>query len=314
MLFWVDEQKRLRCIEEHVLRDGRWEDDEYGEVKYDVEFDPNIFVPDFGPDVKVVEADEMLDQYFDLNDAVFVREELGFIFAVHKLKRCEGDIPYISCSIRPTEETKSRVRYQGPAVWNYGSFSLGSSWKWIDASAGIDCAYQPMNLVHIYHAGLEAKLALLVPIGTWHEDVNQCELEVRISVTGDQLKKQRTKAGLLCDKNFKPMVVLPLPEEEISLEQLWEEAYSTAKMLEPVVSFSHLTLKSVPWTDQEMEDYINKYPNSGETRKYRSGDRSNSARLHRGQTSKPSRISKEDWVKDRMGYLKEVEEKRHRDI
>ena len=307
VLFWVDDRKRLRRFEEHILKDGQWMDDEYVEVKYDVEFDPNIFVADLGSAVKVIKADEMkadeiLVDYFGLEDAVFVREELGFIFAVHELKRCEGDIPYVVCSIRPTEETKSMVRYQGPDVWNYGSFTLGTSWKWIDASSGIDRAYQPMNLAHIYHAGLEAKLALLVPIGSWPENVENCELEVRISVIGDHLRKQMTEV----DKRFKPMAVLSLPKEQTSLDEVWEKVYSTAKTLEPTVGFDFLTLKSVPWTDEEMEDYINKFPESGETREYRAGDRSKSARLHHGRTSKPSKISKEDWSKDRMDYLEEI--------
>ncbi len=305
ILFWVDEQMRLRRFEEHILQNGRWEDDEYGEVKYDVEFEPNIFVPDFGPDVKIVEADKMLDKYFDLDNAIFVKEELGFIFAVHELHGCREGLIFAVTSVRPTQGTKSMVGYQGPTAWNYGNFSLGSSWKRLD-KYGRGRSFQPVNLGEIYHAGFQVQWTLFFPQGFEPGGPKECEFEVYLSTNGS-LHEKRTKEGLPTRQNFKPMVVLPLPEEKISLEQVWDKTYSTTKTLEPVVGSSSLTLKSVPFTDQEMEDYINEHPESGETREYRAGDRSESARLHHGRINKPSRMSKEDWVKDRMDYLKEIE-------
>lgn len=305
ILFWVDEQMRLRKFEEHILRDGHWEDDEYGEVKYDVEFEPNIFVPDFGPDVKIVEMDEKLDLYSDPNDALFTREELGLIFAVHELVRCREGLIFVVASVRPTDTWCRKVSSSDLAAWNYGRFHFGSSWKRLD-KYGRGLSYQPIDLGEIYHGGLQVKWTLFCPRGFEPEGPKECELEVYLGTTG-LLHAKRTKEGLPTRQRFKPMAVLPLPEEQTTLKQVLDDTYSSLSDLEPYAACDSLTLKSVPFTDEEMEEFIKEYPDSGETREYRSGDRSKNARLHHGRTSKPSRISKEDWVKDRMDYFMEIE-------
>jgi hypothetical protein len=301
VMFWVDQQKRLRRFEEYVLQNGEWIADELGEVEYDTELDPGIFAADFGVDIKVFEGDKILKEYFSLDKTIFVKEAFGLIFAVHKVERCEDDIPYVVCSIRPTEETKHQVRSRGPAVWNYGSFHLGSSWKWADASAGRDRCYQPVNLAHIYNAGLQVRWELLVPLGSWPEHVDECELEVRMGAIGE-LKKLRSQSGLSCDERFKPMTILPLPNEKTRLAYVLEEVHQIATILEPFVGYDQLTLQSVPWTDEEMEEYVSEHPDSGEARMYRSDK---SRRLYHGRSSKPSDIKKEDWMADRTQYIQE---------
>jgi hypothetical protein len=303
ILFWVDEQMRLRKFEEHVLRDGRWEDDEYGEVKYDVAFESNIFVPDFGPNVKIVEADEMLDLYSDPNEALFTREELGLIFSVHKLVKCREGLIFAVTSVRPTDIWRRKVRSSDFAAWNYGHFSLGSSWKRLD-KYGRGLSYQPIELGEIYHGGLQVKWTLFFPQGFEPEGPKECELEVYLGTIGS-LYEKRTKEGLPTNQRFKPIAVLPLPEEQTTLEQVLDDTFKSLSDLEPYAARDSLTLQSVPFTEQEMEEYINTLPDdSDDARRYRSDK---SIRLHHGRTSKPSRISKEDWVKDRMDYLKEIE-------
>ncbi len=82
-----------------------------------------------------------------------------------------------------------------------------------------------------------------------------------------------------------------------------DEVYSLAQILESFVAFDKLTLKSVPFTDEEMEKYIKKYPSSGEARLYRQDKKQ---RLLHGRTSKPSKISKEKWVEDRVKCLEDM--------
>jgi hypothetical protein len=301
MMFWVDQQKRLRRFEEYVLQNGEWMADELGEVEYDTKLDPGIFTADFGVDIKVFEGDKILEEHFRLDKAIYVKEALGLIFAVHKVERCEGNMPYVVCSIRPTEETKRKVRSQGPAAWNYGSFHLGSSWKWVDVSARRDRCYQPVNLAQIYDAGLQVRWELLAPMGSWPEHVDECELEVQISATG-KLNQLRTQSGLSCRERFKPITTLPLPNEETSLAQVLKEVHLVATMLEPFVGYDQLVLRSVPWTDEEMEAFVSKHPDSGEAKMYRSDK---SWRIYHGRSSRPSEIKKEDWMIDRMEYIQE---------
>ena len=305
ILTWLDEAKRVRGWEKmHLLDSGQWETYRIGEVEYNVELSPNVFVPDFGEDVAIVDVDTKLDEYFDLEDALFTKEELGLIFAVHELVRCEGDLIFAVSSIRPVDAWRKKVRSSDSPAWNYGSFSFGSSWKRLD-KYGRGRSYQPINLAEIYQAGLQVRWTLFFPEGFEPGGVEKCELEVYMYNHG-ALARKRSELGLPTRERFKPIAVLPLPKESIALAEVMDKVYSTTNEL-PFVASAMLTLKSVPFTDEEMEKYIKEYPDSGETIKYRSGDRSKTARLHHGQSSKPSEISEKDWIKDRMDYLQVIE-------
>lgn len=305
ILTWLDETNRVRGWEKiHLLDNGQWETYRIGEVEYNIVLNPKVFTPNFGEDVKIVELDNMLDLYSDLDEALFTREELGLIFAVHELVRCEGDLIFAISSIRPIDTWRKRVGSSDSAAWNYGSYHFGSAWKRFD-NYGRGRSFQQVDLGEIYYAGLQVKWTLFFPQGFEPEGPEECEFEVYLSTIGS-LRDKRTKEGLPTEQRFKPMAILPLPKEQTALQQIMDATYSSLLELEPFAACDSLTLKSVPFTDEEMEEYIKEYPDSGETLKYRSGDRSKLARLHHGRSTKPSEISKEDWVKDRMDYLQKI--------
>lgn len=306
ILSWLDDNNRVRGWEKsHLLDNGQWETYRIGQVKYNIEITPEVFTPDFGRNVKIVELDDMLDLYSDLDEALFTREELGLKFAVHELKLCSEGVIFAVTSIRPTDATKKTITSRGSAVWDYGSYNFGTAWKRLD-NYGRGRAYAPIELGEIYHAGLQVKWTLFFPQGFEPEGPKECEFEVYLSTTGE-LREQRTKQGLTIKQRFKSMAILPLPKEQTTLKQVLDNTYTLLFELEPYAARDVLTLKSIPFTDEEMEEYIKSAPDSGETIEYRSGDRSDSARIHHGQSSKPGRISKEDWMKDRMDYLSEIE-------
>ena len=306
ILSWLDETNRVREWEKmRLLDNGRWETYGIGQVEYNVDINPDIFVPDFGEDTHIVEVDTKLNEYFGLDDAIFTKEALGMIFAIHELKRCEEGPIFVVSSIRPTDESRQRVTSSGFGVWNYGHFHFGSSWKRVDLY-GRGQSYEPIGLAELYHAGLQIRWTLFYPQGFEPKGPEECELEVYINNFGT-FAEQRSESGLPIRERFKPIATLPLPEESTRLLKVLNKVYSITSELELIAAHDTLTLKSVSFTDEEMEEYIQKFPDSGETRKYRSGDRSKNARLHHGQSSRPSEISKEDWMKDRMGYLREIE-------
>jgi hypothetical protein len=308
ILTWLDESKRVRAWEKmRLLDNNQWETYRIGEVEYNVELNSEVFEPDFGEDVEIVEVDIKLDEHFDLEDALFIEEELGLIFAVHELARCDEGLIFAVSSIRPADAWRDTARAESGrlGVWHYGSYQFGSSWKRLD-NYGRGLSYQPISLAEAYQADLQVKWTLFLPKGFEPGVAEKCELEVYMYNHG-ALANKRSELGLPTRERFKPIAVLPLPKESIALAEVTDEVYSTINELEPFVASTRLTLKSVPFTDEEMEEYIKEHPDSGETRKYRLGDRSKSARILHGQSSKPSEISKENWVKDRMDYLREIE-------
>jgi len=307
VLTWLDEANRVRGWEKMRLLDsGRWETYRIGEVEYDVELSPQIFIPDFGEDVEIADVDTKLDEHFDLKDALFAKEELGLIFAVHELVKCDEGLIFAVSSIRPANTWRDTAQSESgrSGDWHYGSFQFGSSWKRLD-NYGRGLSYQPIRLAEIYQAGLQVRWTLFFPEGFEPGGVEKCELEVYMYNHG-ALAKKRSELGLPTRERFKPIAVLPLPKESIALAEVMDKVYSTTNEL-PFVASAMLTMKSVPFTDEEMEEYIKEHPNSGKTRKYRLGDRSKSARILHGESRKPGEISKENWLKDRMDYLQVLE-------
>ena len=303
---WLDEAKRVRSLEKsHVLDNGQWETYRVAEVEYDVEINPEIFSPQFDADVRIVEIDTVLDEYFSLDKAISTKEALGFIFAIHELKRCEDNLIFTICSIRPTASTRSLVRASDPAVWAYGSFHLGSSWKRID-NYGRGRSFVPIRLAHAYHAGLEVQWVLFFPEGFEPEGPEECEFEVYIS-TISKLREERIEDGLPIKQNFKSMAILPLPQEQTALQQVMDDTYSTIMELEPLVAFEGLSqkLQLVPFTDEEMDAWAQKAPMSPVSKKWLSGDKS----WRRSHQLPSSEISKEDWIKDRLGHLQQCKDR-----
>ncbi len=191
ILTWLDETKRVRGWEKMRLLDGgQWQTYRIGRVEYNMGLSEEVFTPDFGEDVEIVDIDTELDAYSDLDDALFTREELGLIFAVHQLRRCEGDLIFAVSSIRPSDTWRKKVRSMGPAVWDYGSYHFGSSWRRLD-QFGRGSSYQPVDLGWIYHAGLHVRWTLFSAQGFEPEGPKECELEVYLSTTGG-LREKRT--------------------------------------------------------------------------------------------------------------------------
>jgi len=304
MMFWIDSQKKLRRCEKRTPQNDEWVLDAIGEIEYDVELDPTLLRADFGREVKIIEAEEKLDEYFSLDETVFTRETIGLIFAIHKVKRYQSDMLYIVCSLRPTEETRREFRYQGRST--YGGFNLDISWKQIEPSSGHVRWYQHVNLGRIGHTGLDARWYLLAPKGLGAERIDQCELKVRIEAGRDH-KRHRTASGLSREETFKPLATLSLPEEHTSLAQVLDDVYGATQSLESIVEYGELAIKERPYTDEELDELIEKFPNDKQARRQRSGDKS-VLRYHPGWT-KPSDMSKDDWAKERIGYLDEVRNK-----
>jgi hypothetical protein len=302
---WLDETSLIRAWQKNrFLKEGHWETYRTGHAQYNIELDPNLFLPNYGAKVTVYEVDTMLDKYFGLDKAVFTRQALGLVFAVHEIRKCEENIVYAVCSVRPTNETRREIRPCGLNTWDYGRFHVRTAWR--TNTSGEEYFYQPIYLAEVYHTGLQIRSMLLLPKGSWPEEVEKCELEVRISIVGDALKKKRAAEGLPCDKKFNPITVLPLPKTKTNLEHIIVEAYTVTKKLEQYVAYDKLTLKSVPFTDKEMEDWVRKHPSDRVSQKYLADK---TQRLSHGRATEPSKISKEDWAKDRMAYLAEVRAK-----
>ena len=243
MISWLDENSRVRGWEKmRLLENGQWEKYRIGEVIYNIELNPKIFLPDFGEDIEIFDVAKKLDA-FGLDEALFVREELGMIFAIHELGRCNEGLIFTVSSIRPADGWRETAQAESGrlGVWHYGTFQFGSSWKRLDDySRGR--SYQPIKMAEVYQADLQVQWTLFLPQGFELESDGKCEFEVYMYTHG-ALSKKMEASGLPIRKRFKPMAILDLPKESIALDKVLSEVYSTVSELEPFVANDRLMLK-----------------------------------------------------------------------
>jgi len=315
LMYWIDQERRPRRFEEKVLENGIWKTIELGQVEYDIAFDQSVFDPNFGqgvdtvngPDfdsdlgagVDIADVAEVLAAHFSLEKAIFTKEEMGLIFAVHELKRCQDDLIFAVTSLRPSEQTLKDIESKDPRARNYGYYHFGSCWERND---GRDTSYSPIELAWISHGGLVVKWIVFVPNGFEAGQVTQCKFDLYYMTEGE-LAKKRKEAGLPDRNRIKPIATLPLPDEQVSLENLISRVYDVLELLEPIVAEDQLTLKEIPFTDEEMEDFTKRVPSDGITTEWKAGNKS--VRLWHGQSKKPSQINKDTWAEDRLTYIQE---------
>ncbi|MCP4261695.1 MAG: hypothetical protein GY774_29960 [Planctomycetes bacterium] len=249
--FWVDENKRIRIYEKAQLGDdGQWHKISICRAEYNIPIEPNIFVADFGSSVKKIHADKLIEENFDLNKAVFSKETDGLIFAVHELSKCENNITYIVCSVRPTEEVKREARYIGfTTARMYGYFD------WLPLSKAEQ--YCPIRLLEMYHDGVLVKWNLMVPRTSLSEKADEFEVGVRIWYEG-RLANKRRRENMPTKVTFDSICTLPFEKQQLLLEKVIADTYSEYERFQPLKALDLLQLnlssfRKSPVTD--VEDY-----------------------------------------------------------
>jgi len=267
---WLDDRGRLRRFGEQVLRDGEWHDDELATITYNTPVAPGHFEPDFPEGARLLVIDPPPADRFMLEDAVYTQEVLGLIFAVHELARVEDGLYYVVHSVRPSEATlqKLAIRYsEGQS--QLGDIQLDSGWRRLDD--GSERSHQPLNMAH--HTTLEGAQitwSLLIPKGNWPEDRDNLELSIRV-FTRNQLQKHYEDQGLDWYKSFKSLTVLPLPEDGVPRDELFERVLLRLQGLaqaEHDYLRSSVSGRSRALTEQEVQRYRDMGEDEGMIKRY----------------------------------------------
>jgi len=185
------------------------------------------------------------------------------IFALHDLKRVEGNLLYVLSSIRPTDETKREIRSlrakAKAIVPRYLSFEL------LEAMVGVGrrgYAYQCIKIAEIIHNGTHIQGVLFIPElpesePSWDRLDSHFCVSLKISAAGilvdDILTEEgpQGKIGYKVDRNnvpgmmvqsFKPIARLRLPKKEYLLEQITSQQYLKSSALESAVQTDILIL------------------------------------------------------------------------
>jgi len=231
-LIWIDQKDRLRRFEKQQPKADDWETYQTVTVEYDVRIDRSRFQVKIPPAATVVNAEQVLAG-FALEKAIFKKELMGLIFAVHDLQRCDNGMIFIVCSTRPCpavirEFGPIRSHTDGSAV--YGDFQLDGSWKRVD---GKERYYQPIRLANLYHDGMYVQWELLHPLGAWPQPMETCELSAYVYARG-KLQEKYTQAGQNWYKRFGPLAELPLPGQAVPFGEVVGKIHADALALEPL--------------------------------------------------------------------------------
>ena len=252
--YWIDSKNRFRRYEGlRLADDGQWVKYDVATVEYDIEIDPSRFSANFGPNVRIIDADQLLDDKFKLDNALYKEEVMGLIYAIHELKRCEDDRVYVVSSLRPTKqllEELGPIYSAGLGNKVYGDF-LFDTWPWPQYKARANGArtfyYHHHYLAVLYNDGLFAKWYVLKKTGPGPERAGEVNLVANIYAR-DELQKKRKSQNL--NRYEQVIVKLPMPEEQLSLVEVAEKIYSDIELLESAAHTAVLNLKLPPDADK----------------------------------------------------------------
>jgi len=227
---WVDDKNHVRKIEQATEISGQ-KTKSHATVEYDIVIDQNRFSPKFGPDVKVINPRELIEEQYPVDTAIFTRSSLGFVFAVHKLQRCEGGLKYLVCSNRLADETRKEIGTGHPWTY-YGQSDLFDRY---DETGTYD---HPVLLGRVKHDGVEISWYMLLPSDDGARQSPGCDVDVRVN-TANELEEKCKAEGLPTREKFR--LNIAMQEGQVSLREIVKQVYSVGEKLDPIVHSFLLT-------------------------------------------------------------------------
>jgi len=235
---WIDETNRVRQTDARYLSaDGLWQTSYIAEFKYDIPVERSVFSTDFGTNVKIIDTEDLLEKQFSPKNAIYAKESLGLTFAVHDIEQCGDGSVFVISSVRPMADSKEVVTQRDPSVYNYGKFSLNPGRYAGKARSSLP----PIELAQLYHNGVEIKWYILLNCDSSIVQMGECELWVIMDNVG-QLQRYRKAKGLKTWESIRPLVTLSISEPRRTVDEIIEDVYSQAQMLEPILSTVRLDL------------------------------------------------------------------------
>lgn len=230
---WATDENRVMQFEVTIEECGQ-EVGLQGVIEYDKPFDADLFSTDFGTDMKVVNPRELIEEYFPLEGAIFKRESLGFVFAVHELKYCGDGFKYLVCSNRLSDETRKE----------FGEMNAGAYYGQADL-------FDPENRGHLMllarmiHDGIRVDWYIIPPSAGEGEEgrITGCNVDV-IVTTANQLQEQCEAQGMPIRDKFRLKIPMGEPGEQqplLSVSEVSREVYSLGSELDHFVQSLNLT-------------------------------------------------------------------------
>jgi hypothetical protein len=227
---WVNENNRVLEFENVEQRGGQ-KIRSVATIEYDIEIDKGLFLPHFDSNVEIVGPRELVEEQFPLDTAIFKRENLGFVFAVHEFDFGSG-FKYLVCSNRLTEQTRNEISNGHPWTY-YGGFRL--SGRYDKFGMYLDNSDEPILLARMKHDGISIAWYILVPGGSKAKHNTGCDIEVRANMANQLAEKLKAEGLPIIDKFRLNIAPGESKEKSLSLKEIANQIYSLGEKFDPIV-------------------------------------------------------------------------------
>lgn len=236
LLLYLDQQSRLVRAAVQRREDNRYNTESFTSYKYDEPIDPALFKPDFGKDVKIVDADKVFDEFVSLKSAVYVEEKFGLIYAIHRVERFENGCVLFVSSVRGTEETLKKYPLTKRRIQPGQFLSDGPATNPSSSHIGNDSYH--MKLADATHQGIDVAWWAMIPQGTRpnHFEVapGRIKIHVFVSPRGEFFNLFQDKNGIGRDLDWDVEVNVPRQESIPTSEEIAEGVYADLETLSAV--------------------------------------------------------------------------------
>lgn len=223
---WLDGHF-VRAWEERRERDdGTWETYRHGTVFYDEPVSPALFAPDFGPDVRIVGADDpeaMIELVASENTVIASCEAIGLTFAAHRAQRVEDGRVLVVVSLRPAPGSP----VPEGELDGFAYVGLDPNWRY----AGEAGYVKPLELATVDYRSLNICWWLVDMPDPVKETFTECGVLASLHVNF-QLADAWRVAGLETYQHDVELGPIPVTDEAITLDAVLRQTYEEALLME----------------------------------------------------------------------------------
>jgi len=233
LMVFLDPQVRPVRTEYQWRDDGRYITKGFASTKYDEPINAALFKPDFGKDVRIVDADAAFDEFVSLKSAIHVENRSGLIYAIHGVERFENGGVLVVSSVRGTEETLKKYPLTKRCV-RPGEFLVDGPAR-LPSSDGSS----QLHFAWASHQGIDVSWWAVIP-GTMQPPTcfevapGRLKLPVSVEPTGDFAKLFCDKRGVGHNLYWDVEVKVPRPSRVHMVEETANRVYADQIALEAI--------------------------------------------------------------------------------
>ena len=262
---YVDDENRIRMNVSWVFKNGQWDLAAETIASYNDAIDESLFQPKFDETFTVINVDAQVEQFFNLEDAVFKKTANGAVYAVHRAEKLVGGGVSMLVSFRPTAGTKQSETKSGETK----QFSMSSTANiFLSTHECLDGFRIPIAAMS--HQSIHAVWYVYVPSdGSFpFKRLSNGKFQTDTDFwTIPSEPVNHSLAGARAAQN-KMEIEISNIENPITVKEATTRAYRNHQQLSDVSVFSHLRLNDIYFKEDGIHSHSNESPTSEEFTQY----------------------------------------------